>query len=202
MIRPWDTGDESVENAQNRVRVAFEFMEKLGADFFCFHDRDVAPEGKTLAESNRNLDAGGECHQGRNAADGHTLAVGHGQFVQQSPLYARGARLHADCNADAFAYAAAQVKKAMEVTKELGGDGYTFWGGREGYQTLWNTDMKREVDHLGIFMNMAVDYAKEIGFGGQFYFEPKPKEPTKHQYDFDARPTASTFCVPMGWKIT
>jgi xylose isomerase len=89
------------------------------------------------------------------------------------------------CNADAFAYAAAQVKKALEVTKELGGEGYTFWGGREGYQNLWNTDMKREMDHLGRFMHMALDYKKKIGFGGQFYFEPKPKEPTKHQYDFD-----------------
>jgi xylose isomerase len=90
------------------------------------------------------------------------------------------------CNADVFAYAAAQVKKAMEVTKELGGAGYVFWGGREGYQCLWNTDMKREVEHLAAFMHMAVDYAKKIGFGGQFYFEPKPKEPTKHQYDFDS----------------
>ena len=89
-------------------------------------------------------------------------------------------------NADAFAFAAAQVKKALEVTKELGGEGYVFWGGREGYQTLWNTDMKRELDHLARFMHMAVDYAKQIGFTGQFYFEPKPKEPTKHQYDFDA----------------
>jgi xylose isomerase len=89
-------------------------------------------------------------------------------------------------NADAFAFAAAQVKKALEVTKELGGEGYTFWGGREGYFNLYNTDMKREVDHLARFMHMAVDYAKEIGFAGQFYFEPKPKEPTKHQYDFDS----------------
>ena len=90
------------------------------------------------------------------------------------------------CNADAFAFAAAQVKKALEVTKELGGAGYVFWGGREGYQCLWNTDMKREVEHLAAFMHMAVDYAKKIGFSGQFYFEPKPKEPTKHQYDFDS----------------
>jgi xylose isomerase len=88
-------------------------------------------------------------------------------------------------NCEAFAFAAAQVKKALEATKELGGQGYVFWGGREGYQTLLNTDMKREIDHLARFMHMAVDYAKEIGFAGQFYFEPKPKEPTKHQYDFD-----------------
>ncbi|MBL9084445.1 MAG: xylose isomerase, partial [Planctomycetales bacterium] len=100
-----------------------------------------------------------------------------------NPRYMHGAAT--SCNADAFAYAAAQVKKALEVTKELGGEGYTFWGGREGYQCLYNTDMKREVDHLAKFMHMAVDYAKQIGFTGQFYFEPKPKEPTKHQYDYD-----------------
>ena len=100
-----------------------------------------------------------------------------------NPRYVHGAAT--SCNADAFAFAAAQVKKALEVTKELGGQGYVFWGGREGYQCLWNTDMKREVEHLAAFMHMAVDYAKKIGFTGQFYFEPKPKEPTKHQYDFD-----------------
>ncbi|HQF14914.1 MAG TPA: xylose isomerase, partial [Thermogutta sp.] len=101
-----------------------------------------------------------------------------------NPRYVHGAAT--SCNADAFAYAAAQVKKALEVTKELGGAGYVFWGGREGYQSFWNTDMKRELDHLAKFLHMAVDYAKEIGFTGQFYIEPKPKEPTKHQYDFDA----------------
>ncbi len=183
MVRPWDTGDESVENAQNRVRVAFEFMEKLGADFFCFHDRDVAPEGKTLAESNSNFDAVVKVIKEEMDRTGIRLLWGTANLFSH-PRYMHGAAT--SCNADAFAHAAAQVKKAMEVTKELGGDGYTFWGGREGYQTLWNTNMKREVDHLGIFMNMAVDYAKEIGFTGQFYFEPKPKEPTKHQYDFDA----------------
>ena len=101
-----------------------------------------------------------------------------------NPRYVHGAAT--SCNADAFAFAAAQVKKALEVTKELGGQGYTFWGGREGYQCLWNTDMRREVEHLAAFMHMAVDYARKIGFTGQFYFEPKPKEPTKHQYDFDS----------------
>jgi len=101
-----------------------------------------------------------------------------------NPRYMHGAATSP--NADAFAFAAAQVKKALEVTKELGGEGYVFWGGREGYQSIWNTDMKAELDHLAAFMHMAVDYAREIGFTGQFYFEPKPKEPTKHQYDFDA----------------
>ena len=183
MIRPWDSGDDSLENAQKRVRVAFEFMEKLGTPFFCFHDRDVAPEGRSLAETNRNLDAVVRVIREEMQRTGIRLLWGTANLFS-NPRYVHGAAT--SCNADAFAFAAAQVKKALEVTKELGGDGYVFWGGREGYQTLWNTDMKRELDHLARFMHMAVEYAKQIGFTGQFYFEPKPKEPTKHQYDFDA----------------
>ena len=163
--------------------VAFEFMEKLGAPFYCFHDRDVAPEGKTLAESNKNLDAVVKVLKEEQQRTGIKLLWGTANLFS-NPRYMHGAATSP--NADAFAYAAAQVKKAMEVTQELGGAGYVFWGGREGYQNLWNTDMKRELDHLAAFMHMAVDYAKKIGFKGQFYFEPKPKEPTKHQYDFDA----------------
>ena len=183
MLRPWEGPQDTVENARNRVRVAFEFMEKLGAPFFCFHDRDVAPEGKTLSETNKNLDAVVKVIKEESDRTGIKLLWGTANLFS-NPRYMHGAATSP--NADAFAYAAAQVKKALEVTKELGGSGYTFWGGREGYQTLWNTDMKRELDHLARFMHMAVDYAKEIGFTGQFYFEPKPKEPTKHQYDFDA----------------
>ena len=183
MLRPWEGPEDTVENACNRVRVFFEFCEKLGAGFFCFHDRDVAPEGGTLAESNANFDAIVKVIKEEMDRTGIKLLWGTANLFS-NPRYMHGAAT--SCNADAFAYAAAQVKKALEVTKELGGDGYTFWGGREGYQNLWNTDMKREVDHLAKFMHMAVDYAKEIGFTGQFYFEPKPKEPTKHQYDFDA----------------
>jgi len=183
MIRPWEKGDDSLENAIQRVRVAFEFIEKLGAPFFCFHDRDVAPEGKTLAETNKNLDAVVKVIKEEMQRTGVKLLWGTANLFS-NPRYVHGAAT--SCNADAFAYAAAQVKKALEVTKELDGAGYVFWGGREGYQTLWNTDMKRELDHLARFMHMAVDYAKQIGFTGQFYFEPKPKEPTKHQYDFDA----------------
>ncbi len=182
MIRPWDDGSDSVENAQNRARVAFEFIEKLGAPYYCFHDRDVAPEGKTLAESHKNLDAVAKVLKEEQQRTGIKLLWGTANLFSNR-RYMHGAATSP--NADAFAYAAAQVKKAMEVTKELGGEGYTFWGGREGYQCLWNTDLKRELDNLGRFMRMAVDYAKEIGFTGQFYFEPKPKEPTKHQYDFD-----------------
>jgi xylose isomerase len=183
MVRPWDDGSNSVENAQNRVRAAFEFFEKLTAPFYTFHDRDVAPEGANLAETNRNLDAVVKVFKEEQERSGIKLLWGTANLFS-NPRYMHGAAT--SCNADAFAFAAAQVKKALEVTHELGGQGYTFWGGREGYQNLWNTDMKRELDHLAKFLHMAVDYAKEIGFKGQFYIEPKPKEPTKHQYDADA----------------
>jgi xylose isomerase len=182
MIRPWEKGGDTLEAALSRVEVAFEFMEKLGVGFYCFHDRDVAPEGKTLADSHKNLDTVAAALKTHQAKTGIKLLWGTANLFS-NPRYVHGAAT--SCNAEVFAYAAAQVKKAMEVTQMLGGEGYTFWGGREGYQCLWNTDMKREVDHLARFMHMAVDYAKEIGFTGQFYFEPKPREPTKHQYDFD-----------------
>jgi xylose isomerase len=182
-IRPWDDGTESVQNAQNRARVAFEFIEKLGAPFYAFHDRDVAPEGATLKQSNKNLDAVVKVLKQEQKRTGVKLLWGTACLFSH-PRYVHGAAT--SCNGDVFAYAAAQVKKALEVTHELGGEGYVFWGGREGYSTLLNTDMKRELDHLARFLHMAVDYKKKIGFTGQFYIEPKPKEPTKHQYDSDA----------------
>jgi xylose isomerase len=180
MVRPWDDGSPSLENAIRRVRVAFEFMEKLGVPYYAFHDRDVAPEGATLAECHRNLDAVVKVMKEEQQRTGIKLLWGTANLFSH-PRYAHGAAT--SCNADVFAYAAAQVKKCLEVTKELGGENYVFWGGREGYQNLFNTDMKRELDHLARFLHMAVDYAKEIGFQGQFLIEPKPKEPTKHQYD-------------------
>ena len=182
-IRPWDDGSESVENAQNRARVAFEFIEKLGTPYYAFHDRDVAPEGASLSESNQNLDAVVEVLKEEQERTGIKLLWGTANLFT-NPRYMHGAATSP--NSEAFAFAAAQVKKALEVTHLLGGEGYTFWGGREGYQNLWNTDIARELDHLAQFLHMAVDYAKEIGFTGQFYIEPKPKEPTKHQYDSDA----------------
>jgi xylose isomerase len=182
-VRPWDDGTESVKNAQKRARVAFEFMEKLGAPFYAFHDRDVAPEGKTLAESNKNLDAVVKVLKEEQQRTGIKLLWGTACLFAH-PRYVHGAAT--SCNADVFAYAGAQVKKALEVTHELGGAGYTFWGGREGYSTLLNTNLKREMDHLAQFLHMAVDYKKRLGFKGTFYIEPKPKEPTKHQYDSDA----------------
>jgi xylose isomerase len=181
--RDWEDGTDSVENAQNRVRVAFEFIEKLGCPFYAFHDRDVAPEGATLAESHSNLDALADVLEEEQQRTGIKLLWGTANMFS-NPRFMHGAAT--SCNADVFAYAAAQVKKAMEVTKRLGGENYVFWGGREGYMNLYNTDMKREMDHLGQFLNMAVDYSNKIGFDGTFLIEPKPKEPTKHQYDSDA----------------
>ena len=182
MVRPWEDGTDSVENACNRARVAFEFMEKLGAPFYAFHDRDVAPEGESLAQSHANLDAVVAVLKEEQQRTGIKLLWGTANLFS-NPRFMHGAST--SCNADAFAYAAAQVKKAMEVTHELGGESYVFWGGREGYQTLYNTDIKRELDHMGQFMHMAIDHSNKIGFTGQFLIEPKPKEPTKHQYDSD-----------------
>lgn len=182
-LRPWEDGTDSVDMALKRVGVLFEFCQKLGAPFYAFHDRDVAPEGRTLAESNRNLDRVVKELKRYQADTGIGLLWGTACLFAH-PRYIHGAAT--SCNAEVFAYAAAQVKKAIEVTKELNGAGYVFWGGREGYSTLLNTDMGREMDHLGAFLHLAVDWKKEIGFGGQFYIEPKPKEPTKHQYDSDA----------------
>ncbi len=182
-VRPWEGAQDTVENAQNRARVAFEFMQKVGIKYYCFHDRDVAPEGATLAESYANLDAVADVLLEEQQRTGIKLLWGTAcLFVH--PRYNQGAATSP--YAEVFAYAAAQVKKALEVTLRLGGEGYTFWGGREGYQTLLNTDIGRELKHLARFLHMAVDHAREIGFTGQFYIEPKPKEPTKHQYDSDA----------------
>ena len=181
--RPLDDGSDSVENAVKRVDAAFEFIEKLGAPYYCFHDRDVAPEGANLAESNRILDTVVKALGEAQKRTGIKLLWGTANLFS-NPRFMHGAST--SCNADVFAFAAAQVKKAIEVTHQLGGENYVFWGGREGYMNLLNTDMKREIDHLARFMHMAADYAKSIGFTGQFLFEPKPKEPTKHQYDYDA----------------
>jgi xylose isomerase len=182
MVRPWDDGSSSLQNAVRRVRVAFEFFQKLGNPFYAFHDRDVAPEGDRLFQSNQNLDEVVKVLKEEQDRTGVRLLWGTANLFSH-PRYAHGAAT--SCNIEAFAHAAAQVKKAIEVTQELGGENYVFWGGREGYQNLFNTDMKRELDHFARFLHMAVDHAQAIGFKGQFLIEPKPKEPTKHQYDFD-----------------
>jgi xylose isomerase len=195
MQRPWEAASDSVDNAITRARVAMEFASKLGTPFYCFHDRDVAPEGKTLRETNANLDKVVKVLKREQDATGVKLLWGTANLFS-NPRFVHGAAT--SCNADAFAFGAAQVKKAMEVTQELGGVNYVFWGGREGYSSLLNTDMARELDHMGAFLTMAVDYAKAIGFKGQFLIEPKPKEPTRHQYDSDA---AACFAFLQKYKL-
>ncbi|MGI6189927.1 MAG: xylose isomerase [Clostridiales bacterium] len=185
MIRPWDKY-KGMDLAKARVEAAFEFFEKLGVPFFCFHDRDIAPEGDNLIETNANLDKIVAMIKDYMRTS-NTKLLWNTSNMFTHPRYVHGAAT--SCNADVFAYAAAQVKKSLEIAVELGAENYVFWGGREGYETLLNTDMKLELDNLARFLHMAVDYAKEIGFTGQFLIEPKPKEPTKHQYDFDAATT-------------
>lgn len=182
-LMPWDDGSDSIENAMKRVDVFFEFLDKVGIDFYCFHDRDIAPEMGDLRASNGALLKVTTKLKEKQEETGKRLLWGTACLFQH-PRYAQGAATSPF--ADVFAYAAAQVKAAIDATHALGGLGYTFWGGREGYSTLLNTDMKRELDHLARFLHMAVDYKKSIGFDGQFYIEPKPQEPTTHQYDSDA----------------
>jgi xylose isomerase len=182
-LMPWDDGSDSVENALTRVDVFFEFLEKTGIEFYCWHDRDIAPELNNLADSHAALDQVVAKLKEKQAETGVQLLWGTACLFSH-PRYAQGAATSPD--ARVYAYAGAQVKKALEATKELNGLGYTFWGGREGYATLLNTNMKRELDHLAAFLHMAVDHAKKIGFEGPFYIEPKPREPSTHQYDSDA----------------
>lgn len=181
--RPWDDGSDSVENAKHRVWAMFEFMQKCGIGFYCFHDRDVAPELGDLQASNDALDAVADELEKAQQETGIKLLWGTACLFAHK-RYNQGAGTSPF--ADVFAYAAAQVKKALEVTHRLGGEGYVFWGGREGYATLYNTDMKRELSHLAALLRMAVEHKRKIGFTGDFYIEPKPREPSTHQYDSDA----------------
>lgn len=166
-----------------KAYAAFELMDKLGLEYFCFHDRDIAPEGATLSETNARLDRIVPLLKELMQQHQKKLLWGTANCFG-NPRYMHGAGTAP--NADVFAFAAAQIKKAIEITVELGGAGYVFWGGREGYETLLNTDMGLELDNLARLLRLAVDYARSIGYTGAFYIEPKPKEPTKHQYDFDA----------------
>lgn len=175
-------GHTPLEIAENKVYACFEIMEKLGIEYFCFHDRDIAPEGETLKETNDNLDKIVPIIKSEMKRTGIKLLWGTANCFN-NPRYMCGAGTAPDANV--FAYAAAQIKKAIEITAELGGSGYVFWGGREGYDTLLNTNTLKEQDNMAYLMQMAVDYGRSIGFNGDFYIEPKPKEPTKHQYDFD-----------------
>ncbi|PYI53575.1 xylose isomerase [Paenibacillus flagellatus] len=183
--RDWDRFS-GMDLAKARVEAAFELIVKLNVPYFCFHDRDIAPEGDTLRETNRNLDTIVAMIKEHMKSTGVKLLWNTANMFT-NPRFVHGAGT--TNNADVYAYAAAQVKKGLEVGKELGAENYVFWGGREGYETLLNTNMQLELDNLARLYRMAIDYAKEIGFDAQFLIEPKPKEPTKHQYDFDAATT-------------
>ncbi|RLQ94638.1 xylose isomerase [Falsibacillus albus] len=195
MVRTWDKYI-GMDLAKARVEAAFELFEKLDVPFFCFHDVDIAPEGSNLRETNQNLDTIVSMIK-EYMKDSKTKLLWNTANNFTHPRFVHGAAT--SNNADVFAYAAAKIKKGLEIGKELGAENYVFWGGREGYETLLNTDMKLELDNLGRFLNMAVDYAKEIGFDAQFLIEPKPKEPTTHQYDFDVA-TGLAFLHSYGLK--
>ena len=183
MQRPWTTISDPMDKAKIKVDAIFEFCEKLGIPFFCFHDRDIAPEGDTLRETNRNLDVIVGLIEDHMKTSAVRLLWGTANMFS-NPRFVHG--VASSCNADIFAFAAGQVKHMLEVSKRLGGQNYVFWGGREGYETLLNTNYGLEQDNMARFFHMAVDYADKIGFTGQFLIEPKAFEPSKHQYDFDA----------------
>lgn len=178
--RPWNDG---LDGARLKLAAAFEFFEKLGVPFFCFHDRDVAPEGDSVAETERNLKTLGDEIASSMERTGVQLLWGTANLFGH-PRYAAGAATNPD--PEVFAFAASQVKQALELTNELGGKNYVLWGGREGYDTLLNTDLRRESQQLGTFMNLVVEHKHKIGFDGTLLIEPKPCEPTKHQYDYDS----------------
>ena len=185
--RPWFGNGDPMALARLKADAAFEMYRLLGVPFFTFHDRDIAPEGTTLAESNANVRAIADLFAEKMQSSGMKLLWGTANLFS-NPRYMAGAATNPDL--DVFAYAAAQVKNCLEVTNDLGGANYVLWGGREGYETLLNTDMKRELDQMGRFLNMVVEHKHKIGFKGTILIEPKPQEPTKHQYDFD---TATVF---------
>ncbi|MBI2433681.1 MAG: xylose isomerase [Candidatus Hydrogenedentes bacterium] len=196
MLRRYNGAGDEMRVAEETMVAAFEFFTKLGVNYWCFHDADIAPEGATLAETNKRLDAIVKLAKQLQRDTGVKVLWGTSNLFSNRRFMAGAAT---NPSPTVFAYAASKVKKAVEITKELGGEGYVFWGGREGYDTLLNTDMKREFDQLGAFLHMAVDYKKKIRFRGQFYIEPKPKEPTKHQYDSDA---GSCYAFLQHYKLT
>lgn len=181
--RPWDDGSESLENAERRMRAAFEFLSKLGVSYWTFHDRDIAPEGETLEQTNANLDVMTDLAAQLMDETGVKLLWNTCNLFS-NPRYMNGAFTNPD--AHVVAYAAAQVKKGLEIGKKLGAENFVFWGGREGYQSLLNTNVSRELSNMASIFKMVIAYKEKIGFKGQLLVEPKPKEPTRHQYDYDA----------------
>ena len=182
--RPWyGKYSNPLDEALAKVDYAFEFFTKLGAEYFCFHDRDIAPEGDTLRETNANLDKVVDKIEENMKATGVKL-LWNTSSLFTNPRFVSGASTSPF--ADIYAYAGGQLKHSLEIAKRLGAENYVFWGGREGYENLWNTQMKREQAHMAKFFHMCHEYAQEIGLDAQFLIEPKAKEPTMHQYDFDA----------------
>lgn len=179
---PWDAASDPMQAAKDKLDAAFEFITKLGVNFYCFHDRDIAPEGDSVDESEDNLKTIVELAKKKQNESGVKLLWGTAN-VFSHPRYMNGAATNPDFNV--LPYVASQVKAAIDATVALGGENYVFWGGREGYFSLLNTDMKREIDHLAMFLSKARDYGRSVGFNGTFLIEPKPMEPTKHQYDYD-----------------
>jgi len=183
-VFPWDEPANPMAAARAKMDAAFELFTKLGVPYYCFHDRDMAPAGGSVAESEANLRALVELAQERQQATGVKLLWGTANLFGH-PRYMNGAATNPDFAV--LTHAAAQVKAALEATVALGGENYVFWGGREGYASLLNTDTRREQEHLARFLQLARDYGRSIGFTGTFLIEPKPMEPSKHQYDFDAQ---------------
>jgi xylose isomerase len=184
--REWHKATNPMDRAKQTMEAAFELFQKLGIDFYCFHDRDIAPEGASFSQTCKNLEAMVEFAKGLQKSTGVKLLWGTANLFS-NPIYSQGAATSP--NAHVAAHAAAQVKNAIDATKELGGVNYVFWGGREGYETLLSTDIKREQEQMARFLHMAADYKRKIGFDGQFLIEPKPCEPMKHQYDSNAATT-------------
>ena len=182
-IFEWNHAADAVQRAKDKMDAAFEFITKLGVPYYCFHDIDLVDEGDSITEYESRLQSLVEYARGKQSESGVKLLWGTAN-VFSNPRYMNGASTNPDFAA--VAYAGTQIKNAMDATIELGGENYVFWGGREGYMTLLNTNMKREVEHLAQFLTIAKDYARKEGFKGTFFIEPKPCEPTKHQYDYDA----------------
>jgi len=183
LMRPWFEPGDPMRQAEVKLTTAFDFFEKLNVPYFCFHDRDVAPEGETLVQSNSNLECIVEQMQKHMERTGVRLLWGTANLFSHQ-RYMAGAATNPD--PEIFAYAVAQVRNILEITHRLGGENYVLWGGREGYDTLLNTDLKQETDQLGRFLNLVVEHKHKIGFSGALLIEPKPQEPTKHQYDYDS----------------
>jgi xylose isomerase len=184
---PWSTNPDPLGAAFDKMDAAFEFITKMGMEYYCFHDTDVAPEGSSNAEFESNFRKIVDYAKQKQQASGVQLLWGTANLFSHS-RYMNGASTNPDFHV--LAHGGWQVKNAIDATIELGGSGYTFWGGREGYMSLLNTNMKREQEHLARFLTMSRDYARKQGFKGAFYIEPKPMEPSKHQYDFDAATVA------------